>query len=56
MTAVSEGLVVRDLEVSYGKNSVLRGVGLAVEPGEVVGLLGRNGAGSRSWSTASRTS
>ncbi len=29
----------------YGKSHVLHGVSLTVEPGEVVGLLGRNGVG-----------
>lgn len=45
MTTTGEGLIVRGLEVSYGKNSVLRGLDLTVEPGQVVGLVGRNGAG-----------
>lgn len=45
MTTTGEGLIVSDLEVSYGKNSVLRGLDLIVEPGQVVGLVGRNGAG-----------
>jgi branched-chain amino acid transport system ATP-binding protein len=38
-------LVVRGLEVAFGKASVLRGVDLEVKAGEVVGLAGRNGAG-----------
>ncbi len=38
-------LVVRDLEVSYGKTQVLFGVDFHVEPGEIVALLGTNGAG-----------
>ncbi|RJT01189.1 heme ABC transporter ATP-binding protein [Halococcus sp. IIIV-5B] len=36
---------VRDLGVSYGEVNALSGVDLAVEPGEVVGLVGPNGAG-----------
>jgi branched-chain amino acid transport system ATP-binding protein len=38
-------LEVRDLHAYYGKSHVLQGVGLMVRPGEVVGLLGRNGVG-----------
>jgi len=38
-------LVVRDLEVSYGKSQVLFGVDLHVERGEILALLGTNGAG-----------
>jgi branched-chain amino acid transport system ATP-binding protein len=38
-------LEVRDLNACYGKCQVLRGVNLHVAAGEVVSLLGRNGAG-----------
>jgi branched-chain amino acid transport system ATP-binding protein len=38
-------LVVRGLQVRFGKASVLRGADLEVGAGEVVGLAGRNGAG-----------
>lgn len=38
-------LEVRNLEAWYGKSQVLRGVDLAVGRGEIVALLGRNGAG-----------
>ena len=38
-------LVVRDLQAFYGQSHVLHGVSLAVNPGEVVSLIGRNGAG-----------
>jgi branched-chain amino acid transport system ATP-binding protein len=41
----SEILRVRDLVVSYGAVSALRGVSLHVGRGEVVALLGANGAG-----------
>src|SRR6185295_9828856 len=34
-----------DVEKSYGSRDVLRGVSLQVNPGEHVGLVGRNGAG-----------
>ena len=38
-------LRVESLETAYGVSQVLFGVSLAVEPGEVVTLLGRNGMG-----------
>jgi branched-chain amino acid transport system ATP-binding protein len=38
-------LEVRGLETAYGDSQVLFGVSLQVERGEVVALLGRNGAG-----------
>jgi ABC-type branched-subunit amino acid transport system ATPase component/ABC-type branched-subunit amino acid transport system permease subunit len=38
-------LLVRDLEVSYGRTQVLFGVDFHVERGEIVALLGTNGAG-----------
>lgn len=41
-------LDIRDLQVWYGESHVLHGVNLRVEPGEVVTLLGRNGAGRTS--------
>src|SRR6201998_424297 len=36
---------VEDLHTYYGKSHILHGVSLTVAPGEVVGLLGRNGVG-----------
>jgi branched-chain amino acid transport system ATP-binding protein len=38
-------LQVRDLQVNYGAVSALRGISFDVEPGEVVTLIGSNGAG-----------
>jgi branched-chain amino acid transport system ATP-binding protein len=38
-------LVVEDLHAYYGLSHVLFGIGLRAAPGEVVALLGRNGAG-----------
>jgi len=38
-------LEIKDLHAYYGKSHVLHGVHLAVEPGEIVALLGRNGSG-----------
>ena len=38
-------LELRDVHAVYGRSHVLHGVSLAVRPGEVVSLLGRNGAG-----------
>jgi len=36
---------VEDVHTYYGKSHILHGVSLTVGPGEVVGLLGRNGVG-----------
>ena len=38
-------LTIRDLDVSYGKVQALRGLSLTVGDGEIVSLLGNNGAG-----------
>jgi len=38
-------LQVSDIQVYYGDSHVLQGVSLKVRPGEIVCLLGRNGAG-----------
>ena len=41
-------LEIRDLEAWYGESHVLHGVGIEIRQGEVVTLLGRNGAGKTS--------
>jgi len=41
-------LAVRDLVVRYGATEAVRGVSFSVEPGEVVGLIGPDGAGKTS--------
>ena len=38
-------LEVRDLQAFYGQSQVLEGVNFHIQPGEIVALLGRNGAG-----------
>ena len=38
-------LEVADIETSYGLSRVLFGISLAVAPGEMVSLMGRNGMG-----------
>lgn len=42
---MSAALELRDLQAWYGESHVLHGVDMVVQPGEVVTLLGRNGAG-----------
>ena len=41
-------LAVRDLNAWYGQSHVLHGVSLEMKPGEVISLIGRNGAGKTS--------
>jgi len=38
-------VLVEDVHTYYGKSHILHGVSLRINPGEVVGLLGRNGVG-----------
>jgi ABC-2 type transport system ATP-binding protein len=53
MSEVSKGaprpaIAVQDLEIRYGRSVAVQGVSLAVQPGTVYALLGRNGAGKSS--------
>jgi branched-chain amino acid transport system ATP-binding protein len=41
----SEALAVSGVDTFYGDSHVLHGVGFALQPGRLLGLLGRNGAG-----------
>ncbi|MDW3682750.1 ABC transporter ATP-binding protein [Cupriavidus sp. CV2] len=43
--SILPALEIKDLHAWYGESHILHGVDLAVNPGEVVTLLGRNGAG-----------
>ena len=45
MAGANSMLEVRDLHAYYGKSHILHGVELQVGEGEIVALLGRNGAG-----------
>jgi branched-chain amino acid transport system ATP-binding protein len=45
MSAQSEILALRNVEVCYGKLRALNGINLQVQEGEIVALLGANGAG-----------
>ena len=40
-----EILVIRDLETHYGKIHAVRGINITVKKGQIVALLGANGAG-----------
>ena len=45
MSASDYALELKDLRKSFGKSEIIRGVNLAVPPGERVGIIGPNGAG-----------
>ncbi|HEY7651649.1 MAG TPA: ATP-binding cassette domain-containing protein, partial [Methylomirabilota bacterium] len=38
-------LTLADVHTHYAKSHILHGISLEVQPGEVIGLLGRNGVG-----------
>lgn len=42
---MNAGLMVRDLHAGYGKSRVLQGVSLALQAGQILAVLGRNGSG-----------
>ena len=42
---VPAGLAVGSLEGGYGGSPVLQGVNFHIEPGEIFGILGKNGMG-----------
>jgi branched-chain amino acid transport system ATP-binding protein len=44
-TSAEPLVLVEDVHTHYGKSHILHGVTLHIAPGEVVGLLGRNGVG-----------
>jgi len=45
-------LRITDLHVNYGQSEVLHGLDLHVAPGEIVGLMGRNGMGKTTFMKA----
>jgi branched-chain amino acid transport system ATP-binding protein len=45
MSPSSFALELKDLRKSFGKSEIIRGINLAVPPGERVGIIGPNGAG-----------
>lgn len=42
---MTDGLIIKDLRVGYGRNEVIHSVDMHVDAGERVALLGANGAG-----------
>jgi len=48
MSMTTPALEIKNLQAWYGESHVLHGVDMVVQPGEVVTLLGRNGAGRTS--------
>jgi len=44
-------IVIKNISYAYGKNQVLKDVGLTAGPGECVGILGNNGAGKSTFIT-----
>ena len=41
----TEALAISDIDTYYGDSHVLHGVSFSLQPGRLLGLLGRNGAG-----------
>ena len=41
----TEALIMTDIDAFYGDSHVLHGVSMSLQPGRLLGLLGRNGAG-----------
>ena len=41
----TEALAISDIDAYYGDSHVLHGVSFSLQPGRLLGLLGRNGAG-----------
>ena len=52
---VNELVRIRNLYKKYGSFSVLRGLSMDIEKGDVYGFLGRNGCGKTTTMTLSRT-
>ncbi len=44
---MANALTIEDLHVSYGAIQALQGISLSVEQGEIITLIGANGAGKR---------
>src|SRR3974390_3706874 len=44
-TLATDALAVNSLDAYYGDSHVLHGVSFSLQPGRLLGLLGRNGAG-----------
>ncbi|MDD4222666.1 MAG: ABC transporter ATP-binding protein, partial [Candidatus Methanomethylophilus sp.] len=38
-------LQAEDIEFSYGRSQILKGIGFELRPGEVLGIIGPNGSG-----------
>lgn len=44
-TSTDDALLVRDLYAGYGNRPVLKGISMMARPGEIVAIIGHNGAG-----------